>query len=113
MVSNDGGRILSVRVRHPTEDRDVEIRLDDETYSEVDAVFNTVYGVETLLIPFYEQVEHDSDKVAELLKLIEKRRLGPIVIALHKRTTSFMLPKIDWKDPSPIQILGKGGGEWY
>lgn len=98
------GRILSVRLRHPTEDRDLEIWLDNKEFDEVDAVFSSVYGVETLLIPFYEQVEKDETKVAKLRKEVEEHRLNDTVVVAHKRTTSFVVADIDWNAPSPIRL---------
>jgi hypothetical protein len=103
-MQDDAGRILSVRLRHPTEDRELEVRLDGEEFSDVDAVFISVYGVETLLIPFYEQVEKDEAKVAKLRKEVEQRRQNDTVVLAHKRTTSFVVLDIDWNARSPIRL---------
>jgi hypothetical protein len=103
-MPDDAGRILSVRLRHPTEDRDLEVRLDSKKFSTVDAVFTSVDAVERILIPFYENVEHDLKKAADLRKAIQKQRHEDICVVVHRRSTSFMVPDIDWSSKSPIRL---------
>jgi hypothetical protein len=103
-MPDDARWILSVRLRHPTEDRDLEVRLDTEEFSTVDAVFITVNAVERILIPFYEKVEKNMAKAAKLREEVEEHRLGPICLVFHKLRTSFLVPDIDWNAKSPIRL---------
>jgi hypothetical protein len=103
-MRDDAGWILSVRLRHPTEDRDLEVRLDAKEFSTVDAVFITVDAVEKVLIPFYEQVEKDMAKAAKLREEVQEHRQGDICLVYHKLRTSFVVPDIDWNARSPIRL---------
>ncbi len=84
--------IVSFRVRHPTEDREIEVTIGA---LDVDAVFTSVDAVKKLLIPFYH-----GDEAKELLERVEKQQEGGNCIVLHRKPCSGIVPQINWKDSS-------------
>jgi hypothetical protein len=96
------GEIISVRFWVPTQDRELEVRLETKKYKDSDAVFTSVKAVTNILIPFYKKTDPD---VAEALKSqVEKQQLGGVCFVLHKWPCSREVPPIDWNAPSPITL---------
>ena len=95
----NGGWIQSVRLRHPTQDRDLEVRFETEDCHNIDAVFTTVNVALRVLVPFY-----DKSVGAELVKQIEAQQLDGVCLVLHKRVCGSMVPSIDWNTRSPIRL---------
>jgi hypothetical protein len=98
--------ILSVRFRHPTEDRDLEVRINAKDDA-VDAVFTTVDAVTKILMPFYRAIS--PAEAEDLRRRVEEQRQGNACIVLHKYSCKGAVPAIDWKAKSPIKL---GPCEW-
>lgn len=95
----NGGWIQSVHLRHPTQERDLEVRFETEEYREIDAVFTTVNAARRILVPFYD--ERDG---AELDRQIEEQQLDGVCLALHRKVCGFIVPGIDWNTRSVIRL---------
>lgn len=94
--------IKSVRLPHPTEDRELEVRLQTGQYKEVDAVFTSVDVVNRILIPYY-QATHP-ERAEQLQNQVQAQQLNDICFVLHKMSCSGLVPPIDWSAPSPINL---------
>jgi hypothetical protein len=92
--------IISVRLQHPTEDRELEVRIQTGKYQEPDAVFTSVDVVNRILIPYYQATSPET--VEELRKQVREQQLNDICLVLHQRPCSRLVPPINWSDPSPI-----------
>ncbi len=98
MATRDKKRILSVRLRHPNGDRDLEVRFESDEYHDVDAVFTSVDAVKKLLIPFYEQKNREDAE--EFRKEVDKQAQGDVCMVIHKLSCKRIVPLIDWNAKS-------------
>lgn len=99
LAARDEG-ITSLRLRHPREDRELEVRIETGKYKQVDAVFISVDAVDRILIPFYQGT--DSRIAEELRNQVQEQRLEDACVVLHKLSCRFGVPAIDWSATSPI-----------
>jgi hypothetical protein len=90
-------------LRHPSEDRDLEVRLESEGVRTIDAAFFTADAAK-ILAAFYTEVERDRDKAERLLREIEAHRRGHTCFFLHRLRTSFIVPEINWEVEGPIVL---------
>ena len=75
-------RILSVRLRRPTGNQDLEVRFETPEYrDDVDAVFTSVDVVEKILVPFYQARDGSGQ---ELLREVREQASGDVCLLLHK-----------------------------
>ena len=103
MATRDNKRILSVRLRHPSGDGELEVRFESAECDDVDAVFTSVDAVKKLLIPFYEQ--KDRKDAEAFLREVEEQEQGGVCIVLHKLSCRRLVPRIDWTAKStPIRL---------
>lgn len=95
-------RILSVRLRRPTGDQDLEVRFETpECRDDVDAVFTSVDIVEKILVPYYQARDGSGE---ELLREVRKQARGDVCLVLHKLSCRRLVPPIDWSADSPIVL---------
>lgn len=102
MAALDKKRILSVRLRRPTGDQELEVRFETKEYDEVDAVFTSVDAVKKILVPFYEGIKRGDGE--QLLKEAQDQAQDDVCMVLHKKPCSRIVPRIDWKATSPIRL---------
>lgn len=93
--------IVSLRFRHPTEDRDLEVKLNAKDMG-ADAVFITVDAVNKILMPYYQHL--DPAEAEDLRKRVEEQQLGGAVVVLHKFSCKKAVPAINWSAKSPIKL---------
>jgi|SRR5215216_4198152 len=95
-------RIVSVRFRHPTQNRDIEVRFDTEEYRNIDAVFTTVDAFERILLPFYQGARHDEGE--DLRHQVEEQRQDDSCFVAHRYPCGGLVPYIDWDSSGPIRL---------
>jgi hypothetical protein len=94
------GRIASIRLQHPTEDRYLEVRFESGKYDQVDVVFTSVNAVQRILVPFYEAIKPGEGE--QLLRETEGQQLDGTCMVLHQYRCRSAVPEIDWDTRSPI-----------
>jgi hypothetical protein len=96
------GKITTFRLRNPREDRELEVRLESADYDNVDAVFTSVNAVERILKPFYEKEK--PGEWPQIAEQLQRQRLGPVCVTLHKYRCTLIVPPINWEGRSPITL---------
>lgn len=102
MATSENTWIVSVRFRHPTQNRDIDVRLETEEYGHVDAVFTSVDAFEKILLPFYQGARRAEGE--ELRSRVEQQRQGDGCLVLHKYPCYGMVPDIDWNTLGTIRL---------
>lgn len=98
--------IVSVRLRHPREERELEVVFNPKD-RRVDAVFITVDAVEKILLPLYRG--RNAAEAEDLLKRVRKQQENGYCFVPHQYSCKFAVPLIDWNAKSPILL---GPCEW-
>jgi len=100
-------RIISVRIRHPTEDRELEVNIDPT--ERVDAVFTSKDVIDKLLIPFYERTPPKDFDVGKFRRDLERQFKENMIICVpHQQHCRGVVMEIKWDDlRSPIRFKGK------
>jgi hypothetical protein len=93
--------IISVRFRHPTEDRELEVKINAKDMG-VDAVFITVDAVNKILMPYYQHLA--PAEAEDLRKRVEEQRQGNACVVLHKFSCKQAVPAINWSAKAPIKL---------
>ena len=102
MAVSENRGIVSVRFRHPTQNRDIEVRLESEEYRNIDAVFTSVDAFERILLPFYQGARRDEGE--ELRNRVVEQRQGDGCFVVHRYPCYGMVPDIDWATSGPIRL---------
>jgi len=97
--------IVSVRLRHPREDRELEVRINTTDVA-VDAVFITVDAVNKILMPVYQAKPAEAD---DLRRRVEEQQRDGTCLVIHQYSCKSFVPPIDWNAKSPINL---GPSDW-
>ena len=98
--------IVLVRFRHPTENRELEVHINEKDKA-VDAVFTSVDAVEKILMPSFSA--RYPKEAPDLLKRVEAQRRGDNCFIIHKYSCRSAVPAIDWNAKAPIRL---GPADW-
>lgn len=97
MPDEQFARIISVRIRHPTEDRELEVNIDPA--ERVDAVFTSKDVIERLLFPFYERTPPENFDVGRFRRDLERQiKENAIICVPHQQHCKSAVAEITQED---------------